>query len=124
MHNGELVGIAKSNNGRRCSIHPCCGAHLKAGDVVKFKFDIVTMYEGTEDEVKQGALKAVKLENGVERCTVGFLPRHLLASRRADFENACARILMRYDESDNSTHRRKYYAQGGMASFSLIVDKD
>ena len=53
-------------------------------------------------------------------CTVGFLPRHIVTSRKDDFVGLFAQIIELYDESDNQYMRKKSHRNLGMASFRML----
>jgi hypothetical protein len=67
----EIVGLIANNNGRSCSIHGCCGSELIVGDLLHLKETIV-MVEGRDEEY---AVKLVRIDDGVEVCTMAFVPR-------------------------------------------------
>jgi len=37
QHDGEIVGLNSPENGCSCVMHGCCGWHVVAGHVVRFK---------------------------------------------------------------------------------------
>lgn len=69
----EVVGLRMNSNGRLCCQHKCCGKYVKVGDVLRLKRTYVTINNKTED-----AIKLVKIADGSDTCTVGFLSRDLI----------------------------------------------
>jgi hypothetical protein len=66
----EIVGLFSSSNGRFCCSHKVCGQHVCVGDVLRLVKDIVDIGDHTEE-----AIKLVKIIDGTDGCTVGFIPR-------------------------------------------------
>jgi hypothetical protein len=66
----EIVGLFGSSNGRCCSVHHGCGKHVKVGDLLCLKETLVTV-----DGMSEHAVKLVKITDGVDGCTVAFIPR-------------------------------------------------
>ena len=40
VHDGEIVGLCSSSNGRACEHHVCCGMHVTAGTLLHLKIDL------------------------------------------------------------------------------------
>lgn len=70
----------------------------------------------------EDAIKFVRVRDGTETCTIGFLPRHIVKSRKHKFVGKFAQIIELYDESENETMRRKSYRNKGIASFRMLGD--
>lgn len=66
----EIVGLFNSSNGRSCTVHKVCGKHLQVGDLVRLvkTFVFINMHH-------EEAVKVVKVVDGCDTCTVGFIPR-------------------------------------------------
>lgn len=64
----EIVGLHSSTNGRSCCQHACCGKHAAVNDVVRLVRTVVTVNDNIEP-----AIKVVKIADGVETCTIGFV---------------------------------------------------
>lgn len=71
----EIVGLQGRTHGRSCHLHDCCGQFLKVGDVVRLKRACL---HDTEAGTSEEAIKVVKIVQGTEGCTVGFLPRSVI----------------------------------------------
>jgi hypothetical protein len=112
----EIVGIAAGNNGRSCCQHEVCGNHLHVGDVCRVVRCIVTINNVPED-----ALKIVKIADGTDTCTVGFVPRAFKGSRVVqDAINGFVQVLEIYADSTNTTKRRLAHKNHGMASVMAL----
>lgn len=66
----EIVGLFSSTNGRSCSAHQCCGKEVKKGDILRLVKTVVTVNMAPEE-----AIKLVRIIDGVDGCTVAFVPR-------------------------------------------------
>ena len=115
MKDGEVVGLHCSSNGRSCTAHAVCGAHLRPNDLVRFKFTLIDVAGRVEE-----ALKVVRVVDGTEMCVVGFSPQHVVTTRRDKFEDKFAQIIEVYDNSDNCVRRSKSKRVAGCASFRLL----
>jgi hypothetical protein len=72
----EIVGLLASTNGRSCSVHSECGKSVVVGDLLRLKECVVSISGVTEN-----AIKLVKItDDGVEGCTVAYIPRMALKS--------------------------------------------
>jgi hypothetical protein len=112
----EIVGLLANNNGRSCSIHGCCGSELVVGDVLRLKETIVTV-EGRDEY----AVKLVRIDDGVEGCTVAFVPRlqlDLPIVQRNIGHFAVVKEL--YQHSKYSFLRSKSHRNLGMAGVVLL----
>ena len=117
MRDGEIVGLRARTNGRSCESHDCCGEFLVADNLVRFKLTVVDI-EGKVEE----AVKVVRIRDGTESCTVGFLPRNVATTRKDEFIGKFAQIIELYDHSDNESMVRKSMQNKGMASFRLLTN--
>lgn len=116
MKIGEIVGLRGTTNGRSCDVHACCGETLRTNDLVKFRS--VGVAVGNKQE---RAIAAVRLEEGVERCTVGFLPVYMLFTQ-GDLVGKVARIEKTYQGSDNVAEREMDHRMVGVARFAVVND--
>ena len=69
----EIVGMGISCQGHSCEEHDFCGEVLKEDVVVRFR-KIQLMVEGKEEM----AIVAIWVTDWINRCRVGFVPRHLV----------------------------------------------
>ena len=70
----NIFGIKASNRGRSCEEHTCYGSSLELYSVVRLIREHIVVDAGQE----KVALAVYWVTNAVDRCRVGFLPRHLL----------------------------------------------
>jgi hypothetical protein len=71
----EIVGIERGERGRSCEEHAVCGsAVLQEDTVVRICKCQILLDDGKEDT----ALAVYWVGDGIDRCRVGFLPRHLV----------------------------------------------
>jgi len=78
VHDGKIVGLKGSSNGRACVQHVCCGVSLQVDDLLCFKVGVVIQ----EDGMAESVVKAVLIWDGTETCTIGFLPRQIAVVQR------------------------------------------
>jgi hypothetical protein len=115
--NIEIIGLHSSDNGRSCCTHSCCGDHLKVGDLLRLVKCVVTI----DDEIEE-AIKCVRIEDGTDMCTVGFLPRSRLRCEKIVSQiGGFAQVLEIYDESESPQKRRKSYSNKGMAACIFLT---
>jgi hypothetical protein len=114
----EIVGLHSNTNGRMCTSHQCCGDHLRLNDLVRVKKCVLTVAGRVEE-----AGKVVRIIDGCESCTVGFIPKVLLHGEHLDnILNKYGQVTEMYDNSENSFKRRKSHLAKGMALCSMLND--
>jgi hypothetical protein len=112
----EIVGLFSNSNGRFCCCHRVCGAHVVEGDVLRLVMTLVSIGEGVE-----AAVKLVKIMDGMDGCTVGFIPRvqSRLPKVLQNINKFC--IVHELYQSSPSTYKRKKGEKNhGMASAILL----
>jgi hypothetical protein len=118
LPNLEIVGLFESNNGRSCCQHEICGRYVRNGDLLRLSNTIVTINEKTEP-----AVKLVKVQDGADTCTVGFIPRSFAGSDRVMRSiNRFCQVVELYSDSDSKTKRKLSHHNRGMASVVLLDD--
>ncbi len=129
QHDGKIVGLNSPDNGRSCNLHAaCCGHHLQPGMIVRFKPEFMEVtYKDADDDVGDArveqVIKAVLVVDGMEMCTVGFLPRSVAAwpLEVQHLHNKFAQIHELYDNTPpGRTRYLKSQRNRGMASFVLL----
>ncbi len=82
----EIVGIEVGDRGHSCEEHTVCGSVVDC-DVVVHLRRVQVVVDGKEES----AVAAYWVTDGIDRCRVGFLPRHMVkhASR---YENRLAQV--------------------------------
>ena len=119
-HDGEIVGLNSSSNGRACEQHVCCGRGVRVSDVMKLKLGVVTLDDGSVETV----IKGILIKDGMETCMVSFLPRHVAVSerKRGLLVGKFAQIIELYDLSKSASKKMKCTWNQGMACFHLFDD--
>ena len=103
----EIVGLHHSSNGRSCSIHQRCGSSVLVGDVLRLVNTTVTV-----DGVDEPAIKCVKVIDGIDTCTVAFVPRvQAQLSKVKDNINRFVQVVELYTDSDSPYKRSSIIAQ-------------
>lgn len=114
----EIVGLNKSSSGRSCSVHGCCGDNIQIGDCLRLVKTIV-MIKGESQE----AIKLVKIQDGVESCTVAFLPRVWITLPKVQRNIGYFAVVKElYKTSPNGYKREKSHKNCGMASCFFLND--
>jgi hypothetical protein len=117
----EIVGLYSAANGRSCTIHSQCGASVRVGDLLRLKRTMVTI--GVNEEI-QDAIKLVKITNdGVEGCTVAFLPRLVIETPTVIRNVGCFCVVKElYCDSSSLFKQQKSTRNMGMAGVVLLND--
>ena len=102
----EIVGTMMSCQGRSYKEHKICGDVLKE-DVVVRLCKLQLMVEGKEET----AIAAIWVTNGVDRCRIGFVPRHTM-KHTVRYDGALAqvtRVLSDDAETCDLVERRLFH---------------
>jgi hypothetical protein len=114
---GEIVGLYESSNGQSCASHECCGKHICLDVLVRFRLAVAEV----EGRIEQ-AIQVVRVRDGSESCTIGFLQRNLVKSDKDKYVGKFAQIIELYENSENEVKRRKSHRNIGAASFRMLDD--
>ena len=112
----EIVGLSSNTNGRSCTLHAVCGDAVEVGDVLRLVPCVVTINHETEE-----AIKVVKVVDGVDTCTVAFVPRvqsSLPGVKGHTYK--FVQVIELYSKSDSPYKRSKSQSNRGMARVSLL----
>ena len=71
------------------------------------------------DGSEESALACFWVTDGIDRCRVGFLPRHYFKHWQ-DFEGRLAQVVELYKDSDSKEKRKKHYRNSGCCQAVLI----
>ena len=108
----EIVGLHGSNNGRSCSVHGCCGEHVKVGDLLRLVKCVVTI-----NGVVEEAIKCVRIVDGSDSCSVAFVPRFLARTDMVVSNiGSFVQVLELYHESESAYKKKKSHSNKGMAA--------
>ena len=111
----EIVGIWRSDRGRSCEEHDVCGTVLQEDSVVRIRHVQITGEMGNEES----ALAVYWISDGIDRCRVGFLPRHLVKQWQ-QYDGRIAQVVELYQGSDSPTKKRKNVRNCGCCEAVLI----
>jgi hypothetical protein len=116
----EIIGLHHNTEGRRCTLHTHCGMHVYNNDVLRLVFYVAQV---RPDKAPEDAIKLVKIEDGIETCTVGFVPRSFAKMKKLrDRIGKCCMVLELYSTSDNHYKQKLSEKNFGMASCIFIDD--
>jgi hypothetical protein len=113
----EIVGTEMSCQGRSCEEHEICGEVLKEDVVVRLR-KIQLVVEGKEET----AIAAIWVTDGINRCRVGFVPRHMVR-HAAQYDGALAQVTRVFGsdpETCDSTERRLFFKNKGYCLAAII----
>ena len=105
----EIYGLDKTNQGRCCSLHQCCGKEcIESGSIVRFIETHVMV-----DNKEELAVKALHKSDDGRECCVGFLPRFLLPLR-SRYIPLTWKVTSLLSESDLKPAREYSFRNGGV----------
>ena len=110
----DIVGINASDKGRSCEEHANCGSVLKIDTLVRFRLVQISC-NGQEET----ALAVYWVTDGIDRCRVGFLPRHLL-KHQAAYNGKLAQVVEFVAESNSPADRAKSHRCYGLCRAVLV----
>ena len=113
----EIVGTEMSCQGRSCEEHEICGEVLKEDVVVRLR-KIQLMVEGKEET----AIAAIWVTDGIDRCRVGFVPRHMVR-HAARYDGALAQVTHVFSDNPeicDTTERRMFFKNKGYCRAAII----
>ena len=104
----HIVGTEAYDRGRQCEEHHCCGEVLQDDVVVRLRK--VQIQAGGGEET---AIAAVWVTDGMDRCRVGFLQRHMVA-HAAQYDGALAQVkrVLSVDDGDTAERRLVHKIRG------------
>jgi hypothetical protein len=111
----DIVRIEADNRGRSCEEHDVCGSVLKEDAVVRIRH-VQIRVDGSEES----ALAVYWITDGIDRCRVGFLQRHLLKHWK-EYDGKIAQIVDMYKDSESPTKRMKNHKNLGCCQ-AVIID--
>ena len=115
----EIVSLLSSTNGCSCSVHACCGKHIAIGDVLCVVRTIITI--GNKSKT---AVKCVKVVDGVDSCTVGFIPQVETAMPKISTHiNKFVMVKELYHNANSNYKCRKFHMNHGITA-AILLDKN
>ena len=119
MADFEMVGLTSNTNGRCYCVHDTCGKEIAIGEVLRLVPCAVSVHGVIEE-----AVKCVKVTDGVDTCTVAFVPRAIAALPKVQNNfNEFATVTELCGHSKNKHKRDKSHKNGGMAAVVLLDEE-
>ena len=108
----EIVGTERGDQGRSCEEHNInCGEVLAEDVVVRLRKEQL-LVEGKEEM----AIAAVWINDGIDCCRIGFLPRHMVKHTTAQYEGAVAQVTRDFsgdpEACDSAEHCQSHKNHG------------
>ncbi len=116
----EIVGWQMSCRGHLCEEHEMCGDEVLKEDVVVRLRTVQLMVDGKEEK----AIEVVWVTEGMDRCRVGFLPRHMVR-HAARYNRVLAQVTRVFNGNladCSSMERRAYHVHHGFTEAVIILD--
>jgi hypothetical protein len=111
----EIVGTESNTQGRSCEEHDICGSVMAEDVVVRLRKVQVVV-----NRKEESAIAAYHVSDGIDRCRVGFLPRHLLKHSK-QYDGVLAQVIEVYSkDSASPTSRRKFHRNMGCCVAAII----
>jgi hypothetical protein len=114
----DAVGIESPDRGRSCEEHTCCGSVLELDTVVRFRAVQIDV-----DGEEQTALAVYWVTDGIDRCRVGYLRRHLLKHKK-DYDGQLGQIVEMLGMSESPGDRQKHHRNRGACVAVLLSLED
>ena len=115
----EIVGTERSDQGRSCEEHLFNCGEVLAEDVVVRLRKVQILEDGKEET----AIAAVWINDGVDRCRVGFLPRHMV-KHAIHYDGAVAQITCVFSSDASvcdTAERRQFHKNHGCCLAAIIA---
>ncbi len=114
----KIVGTEASDQGRSCEEHPINCSEVLEPDVVVRLRKVQLMVEGREET----AIAAIWVTDGMDRCRVGFLPRHMVkhAARYDGLLAQVTRVLSADPTCCDSAEWRMHHHNRGCCLATII----
>ena len=115
----EIVGIERGDRGRSCEEHDVCGTVVEEDTLLRLRKKQILVDGEEETEIA-----CYWVTDGIDRCRVGFLKRHMVKHARR-FDGTLVQVTKMY--SDDARHsdtaeRKKKYGNHGCA-LAVIVSR-
>jgi hypothetical protein len=112
----EIVGLLSNTNGWCCSVHTICGESIDVGNVLRLVPTVVYVCG-----ILEQAVKLVQIDDGIEGCTVAFVPRLLIGLPvvQRNVNEFCI-VKELYCDSRYAYKRCKSHRNLGMAGVVLV----
>ena len=130
----EIVGIEASGDGRACEAHKVCDALLQLNTAVRFqtlqiingKFFISAFvhlffftFDHADDGIEETAIGVYWVTDGIDRCLVGFLPKHCVHHRHK-YDGRVAQVVEFLRDSKSPSQRRRSRRKQGICMVAFL----
>ena len=111
-----IVGLEAKDRGRHCEEHDVCGVVVQEDVVVRLR-KVQVLVDGKEET----AIAAYWITDGMERCRVGFLQRHMVM-HAARYDGALAQVtsVLGGDNSFDKGERKLFHHNKGFCYATSI----
>jgi hypothetical protein len=82
----EIVGLERGDRGRSCEEHDVCGSVVEEDTLLRLRKEQIMV-----DGVEETAISCYWVTDGIDRCRVGFLKRHMVKHARR-FDGALVQV--------------------------------
>ena len=116
----EIERLQMSCRGRSCEEHEMCGDEVLKEDVVVCLRTVQLVVDGKEEK----AIEVVWVTEGMDRCRVGFLPRHMVR-HAARYNGVLAQVTRVFNGNPadcTDMERRSYNIHQGFNQAVIISD--
>ena len=112
-----IVGTLMGDRGRSCEEHAVCGSVLEEDMVVRLR-KVQVLVDGCEE----AAIACIWVTDGVDRCRVGFLMRHMVAhaARNDGALTEVTRVFSGDEKECSREERQMYHAKRGYCQATII----
>ena len=113
----EIVGIERGDRGRSCEEHDVCGSVVEEDTLLRLR-KVQILVDGVEET----AIACYWVTDGIDRCRVGFLKRHMIKHARR-YDGALVqvtRVLSDDPRACDTAERKKKYANHGCALAAVV----
>ena len=113
----EIVGIDKGDRGRSCEEHDVCGEVVEEDTLLRLRREQI-LVDGKEET----AIACYWVTDGVDRCRVGFLKRHMV-KHAWRFDGALVQVtkVLSADPHRCDSAERKMFHHNHGCAFGTIV---
>ncbi len=118
MQSIDVVGLEKSDSGRSCTLHLCCGQYIRTNDKLVCQWCVQSL----NGNVPESVVQVWSLNNdGLPGCHVGYLPKRYFKKFGCErFHLMYLRVKLDYRGSENQCERSRSNHNGGMALCEII----
>jgi hypothetical protein len=115
----EIVGIERGDRGCSCEEHDVCGTVVEEDTLLRLRKEQI-LVDGQEET----AISCYWVTDGIDRCRVGFLKRHMVKHVRR-FDGALVQVtkVLSADPRVSDTAERKMHHQNHGCALGAIVSE-